>query len=191
MTEKIRNQKGNLIELGILPLRNSVLFPHAVMPISVGRRKTLNLVEAMVKEDNIIGSDSQRDPANDDPSPFDLYKYGCTARILKIVKLAENNVNLIIQGLERIRVQRFTKVEPYLTALVEKVEGRYENTIEVQALARNLANLFQKLISISPNISPELGDMVMSAGVSNPGKFADLAASVLNVAEKKRSNFSK
>lgn len=182
MTEKIRNQKGNLLELGILPLRNSVLFPHAVMPISVGRRKTLNLVEAMVKEDNIIGIVSQRDPANDDPSPFDLYKYGCTARILKIVKLAENNVNLIIQGLERIRVQRFTKVEPYLTALVEKVEGRYENTIEVQALARNLANLFQKLISISPNISPELGDMVMSAGVSNPGKFADLAASVLNVA---------
>lgn len=189
MTEKIKNQKSALFEVGILPLRNSVLFPHAVMPISIGRRKTLNLVEAMVKEDNIIGIVSQRDPANDDPSPFDLYRYGSTAKILKVVKLSENNVNLIIQGHEKIRIHRFTKVEPFLSALVEKVEGKHENTLEVQALARNLSNLFQKLISISPTISPELGDMVLSAGVSNPGKFANLAASVLNVSVEEKIKF--
>ncbi len=181
MAEKLRNQKAALFEVGILPLRNSVLFPHAVMPISVGRRKTLNLVEAIVKEGNIIGIVSQRDPANDDPSPFDLYRYGTTARILKVVRLSENNVNLIIQGLERIKIHRFTKVEPYLSALVEKMEDRGEATIEVQALARNLSNLFQKLSSISPNISPELSEMVLSTGVSNPEKFANLAASVLTI----------
>ena len=84
-------------EIGILPLRNSVLFPHAIMPISVGRRKTLNLLDSVVKESKLIAVVSQRNPAEDDPDPEGMYRVGTIARILKVVKLSGNNVNLIIQ----------------------------------------------------------------------------------------------
>src|SRR5262245_39690647 len=86
-------------EIGVLPLRNSVLFPHAIMPISVGRRKTLNLLDDVVSDSKVIAVVSQRNAAEDDPDPSGMYRVGTAARILKVVKLSGNNVNLIIQGL--------------------------------------------------------------------------------------------
>ncbi len=77
-------------EIGALPLRNSVLFPHAIMPISVGRRKTLNLLDDVVQENKPIVVVSQRNPADDDPDPSAMYRVGCLARILKVVKLSGN-----------------------------------------------------------------------------------------------------
>ena len=72
-------------EIGVLPLRNSVLFPHAIMPISVGRRKTLNLLDDVVRDSKLIAVVSQRNPADDDPDPADMYRVGTVARILGIV----------------------------------------------------------------------------------------------------------
>src|SRR4029078_2310850 len=103
-------------ELGILPLRNSVLFPHAIMPISVGRRKTLTLLDDGVNEGKIIGVVSQRNPAEDDPDPSGMYRVGTACRILKVVKLNGNNVNLLIQGVRSIRVDRFLATEPFIKA---------------------------------------------------------------------------
>ena len=168
-------------EIGVLPLRNSVLFPHAIMPISVGRKKTLSLIDDVEKGARLLGVVSQRDPAIDDPNPYELYRYGTIARVIKVVKLNENNINLIIQGLERIKVRRFTRTEPYLIAAIERMEETSENTIEIQALTRNLLNQFQKLFSITSNISPELGEIVISASVDDPSRIADLAASVLTI----------
>ncbi len=168
-------------EIGVLPLRNSVLFPHAIMPISVGRKKTLKLIEEAEKGARILGVVSQRDPAVDDPSPIELYRYGTTARIIKVVKLNDNNLNLIIQGLDRIKVKRFTRTEPYITAAIQTMDEKFENTMEIQALTRNLLNQFQKYLSITSNIAPELGEMVLSVGVDDPSRIADLAASVLTV----------
>ena len=105
-------------EIGVLPLRNSVLFPHAIMPISVGRRKTLNLLDDVVKDNKLIAVVSQRNPADDDPEPSQMYRVGTVARILKVVKLSGNNVNLIIQGLKRVRVDRFTATETFMKAAV-------------------------------------------------------------------------
>ena len=109
-------------EIGTLPLRNSVLFPHAIMPIAVGRRKTLNLLDDVVKDSKLIAVVSQRNPAEDDPDPGDMYRVGCVARILKVVKLSGNNVNLIIQGLQRVRVDRFTATEPFMKAQVTTLD---------------------------------------------------------------------
>ena len=107
-------------EIGVLPLRNSVLFPHAIMPISVGRRKTLNLLDDVVRDNKLIAVVSQRNPADDDPDPSDLYRVGTVSRILKVVKLSGNNVNLIIQGLRRIRIDRFVSTEPFVKAAVPR-----------------------------------------------------------------------
>ena len=104
-------------EIGVLPLRNSVLFPHAIMPISVGRRKTLNLLDDVVNTSKTIAVVSQRNPADDDPESSGMYRVGTVARILKVVKLSGNNVNLIIQGMHRVRVDRFTSTEPFMKAV--------------------------------------------------------------------------
>jgi len=121
-------------ELGTLPLRNSVLFPHAIMPISVGRRKTLNLLDDVVNDSKMIAVVSQRDPAVDDPDPSGMYRLGTAARILKVVKLSEGNVNLIIQGIRRLRVDRFTATEPFMKAVVTSLDEITETGVEQEAL---------------------------------------------------------
>ena len=169
-------------EIGVLPLRNSVLFPHAIMPISVGRRKTLNLLDDVVRDNKLIGVVSQRNPSEDDPDPAGMYRVGTAARILKVVKLNGNNVNLIIQGLSRLRVDRFTASEPFIKAAVTTLDESSELGVELEALVKTLINQFQRLVQVSPTISNDLGDMVLSAGSGDPSRLSDLAASVLNIA---------
>lgn len=173
-------------EIGVLPLRNSVLFPHAVMPISVGRRKTLNLLDDVVQESKLIAVVSQRNPSDDDPDPAGMYRVGCVARILKVVKLGGNNVNLIIQGLVRVRVDRFTLTEPFMKASITVLEDRIEQEVELDALVRSLINQFQRLVQVSPNISSDLGEMVMSAGAGDPARLSDLASSVINISTEEK-----
>jgi ATP-dependent Lon protease len=169
------------LEIGVLPLRNSVLFPHAIMPISVGRRKTLNLLDDVVRESKLIAVVSQRNPADDDPDPAGMYRVGTAARILKVVKLNDNNVNLILQGVRRVRVDRFIATEPFVKASVTPLDEVMEHGVEIDALVHSLVAQFQRLVQISPNISGDLGEMVLSAGSNDPARLSDLAASVLNV----------
>jgi ATP-dependent Lon protease len=173
-------------EIGVLPLRNSVLFPHAIMPISVGRRKTLNLLDDVVRDSKLIAVVSQRNPADDDPDPSDMYRVGCVARILKVVKLSGNNVNLIIQGLMRVRVDRFVASEPFIKAAVTQLDEIVEEGVELEALVRSLVNQFQRLVQASQNISSDLGEMVLSAGAGEPARLSDLAASVLNISAEEK-----
>ena len=173
-------------EIGALSLRNSVLFPHAIMPISVGRRKTLNLLDDVVQDNKLIAVISQRNPAEDDPDPADMYRVGCVARILKVVKLSGNNVNLIIQGLKRVRVDQFTATEPFMKAAITPLEEIIEQGVDLEALVRSLINQFQRLVQASPNISSDLGEMVLSAGSGDPARLSDLAASVLNVSAEEK-----
>src|SRR5881396_2451254 len=125
---------------GILPLRNSVLFPNTVMPISVGREKTLRLIDDAIKESKPIAVVSQKDPATDDPEPDEMYRFGTAARVLKAIRIGGNNVNLIIQGVSRVRVARWVQNAPFLTAEFDRFVETRETGIEVEALARNLTN---------------------------------------------------
>ena len=168
-------------ELGVLPLRNSVLFPHAIMPISVGRRKTLNLLDDVVGESKLIAVVSQRNPSEDDPDPAGMYRIGSAAKILKVVKLNGNNVNLIIQGLRRIRVDRFTATEPFMKVATTALDEHLDPSADLDVLVRSLINQFQRLVQNSQNISNDLGEMVLSAGAGDPARLSDLAASVLNI----------
>jgi ATP-dependent Lon protease len=156
------------------------------MPISVGRRKTLNLLDDVVRDSKLIAVVSQRNPADDDPDPSDMYRVGCVARILKVVKLSGNNVNLIIQGLTRIRVDRFVASEPFIKAAVTQLDEIVEEGVEMEALIRSLVNQFQQLVQVSQNISSDLGEMVLSAGSGEPARLSDLAASVLNISAEEK-----
>ena len=167
-------------EIGVLPLRNSVLFPHAVMPISVGRRKTLALVENALENEQPICVVSQRDAAVDDPTPpDDLYEHGTIARILKAIRVGGGNINLIIQGIQRVEVRRFTQTEPFLAAEVAPLAEQHEEGLEIEALARNLVAQFRKLVEVHPNLSGDISEL--SLPEDDPDRLADLVASVLPI----------
>ena len=170
--------------LGVLPLRNSVLFPNTVMPISVGREKTLRLLDDAIKGSKAIAVVSQKDPSVDDPDPEGLYRYGTAAKILKAIKIGGGNINLIIQGVARIRVRQFLQQQPFIIAEIERLEEVLEPGLEIQALARNLTSQFQRLVAIHPSMSGELSELAGST--EDPSRLADLIASslLISVAEK-------
>ena len=170
--------------LGVLPLRNSVLFPNTVMPISVGREKTLRLLDDAIKGSKAIAVVSQKDPSVDDPDAEGLYRYGTAARILKAIKIGGGNINLIIQGVTRIRVRQFIQQQPFIIAEIEKLDEVLDPGLEIQALSRNLTSQFQRLIAIHPSMSGELSELAGST--EDPSRLADLIASslLISVSEK-------
>ncbi|MDH3285799.1 MAG: endopeptidase La, partial [Acidobacteriota bacterium] len=173
--------RSGIESYGVLPLRNSVLFPQAVMPISVGRRKTLALIENTLEREEPIVVLSQTDAATDDPASDDLFDYGTVARIIKAIRVGGGNINLIIQGIKRIRVLRLTQTEPFLRAEIVDLptdEGG-SGDLEIDALARNLVVQFRKLVQIHPNLSGDISEL--SLPEEDPNRLADLVASVMPI----------
>src|SRR5262245_47263353 len=149
------------------------------MPISVGREKTLRLIDDAIKGQRPIAVVSQKDPSVDDPDFEGLYRYGTAARILKAIKIGGGNVNLIIQGVARIRVRRVIQTQPFLLAEAEKIDEVIELGIQVDALTRNLNTQFQRLVAIHPTLSGDLAEL--AASTESPSRLADLVASSLSI----------
>ena len=171
--------------LPILPLRNSVLFPGSIIPIDVGRRKSVRLVEdAIAKERPVIGILTQKDARTEDPSPGDLYGVGCAARILKVIKLAKDNFSVILQGVTRFEVSGFDGAEPFLAARVRAVPDPTSSDVELDALVMNLKDIAKRVVKLMPELPKEAGALVDS--VTEAGHLADLITSnlELEVAEK-------
>ncbi len=161
--------------LGILPVRNTVLFPDVTVPILVGREKSKELVKAVSSEEPaIIGLIAQRRPEQDDPGLPDLYATGVTGRLLKVTHIDEDNLQLIIQGEQRFRVVKSVKVKPYLSFEVELIEGDDPENLEVEALGRSVKGLAVSLIDLRADLPNELASMVQ--GLSGSGRIADLIA---------------
>jgi ATP-dependent Lon protease len=167
-------------QLPILPLRNSVLFPGSIIPIDVGRRKSVRLVEeAISKERPVIGILTQRDARTEDPSEADMYSVGCAARILKVIKLAKDNFSVILQGVSRIRIQEYAQQEPFIVARVAPVPDPTSSDVELDALVMNLKDIAKRVIKLMPELPKEAGALVDS--VTEPGQLADLITSNLDI----------
>ncbi len=178
MTEVTENE--NLSVLPILPLRNSVMFPASVVPINVGREKSVRLIEEMSKtEDQLIGVLSQQSPETEDPAWSDLYKIGTAARILKVVKLGDGNYSVVLQGAHRIRLIEPETELPYLKAKFESIAPSETSGVGIDAMATNLRETARQLISLLPNLPKEASGVLDH--VSEPGTLADLVASNLTV----------
>lgn len=168
--------------ISVLPLRNSVLFPGSIIPIDVGRPKSVRLIEeAIAHERPIIGIVTQRDAATEDPVEADLHEVGCAARILKVIKLAKDNYSVILQGVMRIRIDSLIDAEPFITANVSELEDALGETAEVEAdaLVANIRETAKKLISLVPELPREAAALLDS--VSDPGQVADLVVSNLDI----------
>jgi ATP-dependent Lon protease len=166
--------------LPILPLRNSVLFPGAIIPIDVGRRKSVRLVEdAIAKERPVIGILTQKDARTEDPGAGDLYMVGCAARILKVIKLAKDNFSVILQGVSRFEVSTFDGAEPFLAAKVRSVPDPTSSDVELDALVMNLKDIAKRVVKLMPELPKEAGALVDS--VTEAGHLADLITSHLEL----------
>jgi ATP-dependent Lon protease len=165
--------------VGILPLRDSVLFPHAALPLGAGRETSLRLLEEAARTGQPIGIFAQRDAAQDDPQEADLHRVGTLATILKVLKQPDGTVRLVVQGQRRIRLLELVQVRPYLRARVEEVVEipAAAGDLETEALARNAATLFCQVVELSPTLPDEL--VTVLHNVTQPGRVADLIAASL------------
>ncbi|HEX6839049.1 MAG TPA: endopeptidase La [Polyangia bacterium] len=167
-------------QLSILPLRNSVLFPGSIIPIDVGRRKSVRLVEeAISKERPVIGILTQRDARTEDPTENDMYQVGCAARILKVIKLAKDNFSVILQGVSRIRIAEYSQQEPFIIARVQAIPDPTTTDVELDALVMNLKDIAKRVIKLMPELPKEASALVDS--VTEPGQLADLITSNLDI----------
>ncbi len=166
--------------LPILPLRNSVFFPGGVLPLAVGRQKTIALIKDAVRDDQVIGVVTQRRAEEEDPGAADLYTMGTVARIVKLLKMGEDNYSLVVQGLARFRVLDLVQEQPYLKARVEAIEDKQEaEDVEIQALNINLKKLAREVIELMPELPAAATELVES--ITHPGHLADLIAANVDV----------
>jgi ATP-dependent Lon protease len=164
--------------LGILPLRGTVLFPHAVLPLGAGRESSIRLIEDAMQSRRLVGAVMQRNPQEDTPGPDGLHPMGTVALIHKAVKQADGSLRLIVQGLGRFRLLEVLEREPFLRARVEALdEPAASADLELEALVRSVRSLFEKVVSLSPGLPDELITVVASAEA--PGALADLIAATL------------
>jgi ATP-dependent Lon protease len=158
--------------LPILPVRDTVLFPGAILPLTVGRESSLALVSSLVEEDKYLGVVAQLDPRIEDPAAADLHKVGTFAKVHKTVKMPNGNVVIFLEGIQRIQVVDLIGLRPFLQAQVEAlpdVQGEQDN--ELEALQRNAQELFRDVVSRSPQLSDDL--QTAAANIDDPGRLTD------------------
>jgi len=142
--------------LPILPLRNTVLFPGVVIPISIGREKSLKLVKEVYRKNKILGAVAQNNVTIDEPEMKDLYKTGTVAQILKILEMPDGSTSVIIQGKKRFEIMDLVSDKPYYVARIEVLEDKRSGSEdELKAIVATLKDLSLKIIKLSSNIPPE------------------------------------
>nr|BAL58602.1 ATP-dependent protease La [Candidatus Acetothermum autotrophicum] len=165
--------------LPILPLKNTVVFPHSVLPLTVGRESSVKLIEEALAGTKIIGVLTQRDPTIEHPTMQDVYHVGTICKIARVIKTPNNALLLWVQGLSRFAVEVFTQETPYLVAQIEPLESVVEEDIETEALSKQVAALFQKMLSLMPN--PHMEIHAMASSLSDPGHLADFITANLDI----------
>jgi ATP-dependent Lon protease len=167
------------LNIPVLAIRNTVIFPVLAFPINVGRRKSVSAVEeALATEEKYLGIFAQRDPKTERPDPSDLYQVGTVVKILKMVKVPGNKLNVIIQGLARARVVAWEENDDHLSAKLQTYKPAPASR-DAEKMMGELRELAQKIIDLSPQIPVEATFLVRS--IDEPGVLADIVASNLNI----------
>jgi len=163
--------------LPILPVRDTVLFPHAVLPLTVGRDSSVQLINSL-GEDKTIVVVAQREARVDSPQPTDLYSIGTLAVVHKVVKMPNQSLFVFAEGLERVKLADFAQLSPFMRARVTTIpELIPPKDSEIEALQRNVLTLFQQIVAGSPTLSDELSTVAMN--IEEPGRLVDFIASSL------------
>lgn len=170
--------------LPVLPLRNTVVFPQQILPISVGRDKSLKLIEHAVSDEKLIVLVAQKDGKVEDPQKADLYRWGTVATIMKVFKMPDGTQSVMVQGLHRCKIIDFTQEDPYFKALVQPQKEHKAEGVDIEALIGNIRALFQKIVGLAPYLTPE--HVMLVTNTESPGRLADIITWNLNVSTREK-----
>ena len=165
--------------MAVLPLRDIVVFPHMIVPLFVGREKSVRALEAVMKEDKQILLVAQKNAAQDDPSADDIYRVGTVSTILQLLKLPDGTVKVLVEGGRRAKLAAFRETEAYFEAIVEDLPDQESEAKELEALGRTVVGQFEQYIKLNKKIAPEV--LVSLNQIEEPSKLADTIASHLNL----------
>ncbi len=161
----------------VLPVRDTVLFPHAVLPLTVGRESSIQLIQSLGEEKTILVV-AQRDARLDTPEGADLYPIGTLATVHKVVKMPNQSLFVFTEGTERVRLSEFGQMTPFMTAEYETIsDAEPEKTAELEALQRNVLSQFQQIVTGSPTLSDDL--QTIAINIDEAGRLSDFIASSL------------
>ncbi|MGO8700253.1 MAG: endopeptidase La [Limisphaerales bacterium] len=172
--------------LPILGLSDIVIFPGTVTPLLVETPQSIRLIDDVVAGDRFLGLVLQRRPEVENPTPADLYQFGCAGRVAKMLKFPDGTVRVLVEGLRRFRILDYASQTPYLVARTQKLKDAADNSLELTALARNAEREFQEIIKLSPTLAEQV--KIAALNTDDPGKLADLIAANLNLSLEEREN---
>ncbi len=164
-------------QLPLLPLRDVVVFPHMVIPLFVGRPKSIKALEAAMEQGKSIMLAAQKAAAKDEPSAEDIYEIGCVANILQMLKLPDGTVKVLVEGAQRARIHHISELETHFVAELTPVESEQGDEAEVEAMRRTIVQQFDQYVKLNKKIPPEI--LTSLAGIDDAGRLADTIAAHL------------
>ena len=167
------------LQLPLLPLKNVVLFPHMIVPLYVGRERSMDALEAAMGNGKKIFLCTQRRADCEDPGEEDIYRVGVLGDVVQLLRLPDNTVKVLIEGSSRAVIERFLQTEPHLRVEVARLEEDFQSSAEVEALMRGVVDLFDRYVELDKKVPPEVNLTVR--GIDDPGRLADIVASNLNI----------
>ncbi len=162
-------------QIPILPLRNTVVFPFSIVPLTIGIPRSMKLVEEAMKKDRIIGLLTMKDETIKEPMPGQIYEVGTIGKIRRMQKGKDNSLQIFVEGLEKFKVAHWVKTDPYLTAEIKLVEDVFEPGIEMDALQKSLVDMIRKVLVFFPNLKDFVENFLDQ--VSDPRHLAYIVAS--------------
>jgi ATP-dependent Lon protease len=182
---KNSDKETNNQALPLMPLRDLVVFPHMIVPLFVGRDKSVMALEAAMLSNRMIALVTQRHSQIDDPAEEDIYNIGTRAQILQVLKMPDNTIKVLVEGQERIRIKAFQSLEKYYTVTFETIQPKAEAGPTIKALMRNNLELFEQYSRLNKKIPPDI--VVSITQIEDAGRFADIiAANILSKVEEKQ-----
>lgn len=171
--------EGKGQQLPLLPLRDLIIFPHMMMPLFVGREKSINaLEEAMSKQTDIVLA-AQRDAKTNNPEPKDIFSIGTVGTIIQLLRLPDGTVKVLVEGKRRVRIKGFVPNDNFFVVNTEAIEEDGTNIVEAQALVRSVKSTFETYVKLNKRIPPEI--LMRVSTIENPGELADIIVAQLNL----------
>ena len=167
------------VVLPVLPLRDVVVYPHMVIPLFVGRHKSIRALDRAMEVDKRILLVAQKDAAQDEPGPEDIYRVGTVSTILQLLKLPDGTVKVLVEGGQRVRIEKIAESEEFLAAETESLESDESDERETEALSRSLLAQFEQYVKLNKKVPPEI--LASLSNIDEPGRLADTVAAHLSV----------
>ena len=164
--------------LPVLPLKDTVIYPHIIVPLLITREEYVKLIDDALTADRLVAAMASKEEV-ETPEPSQIYDIGTAAAIIRMLKLPDGSMQLFMQGVQRIRIVEYVESQPYLKAKVEKAQEIIEESVELEGIARNVLTQFKKMISLAPYLPNEI--FIAAMNIAEPNNLADFIASNINI----------